>query len=88
MARGYGSSLVTPATREIWGLEERDPPFEGSALVEWDFGLEEPIESVPADPELSPHDNLFGDPQAQEQVVHFFRTGEVIQVCEGACDPG
>jgi hypothetical protein len=87
MARGYGSSLVAPATREIWGLEERTPPFVGSALVEWDFGVEDPLNAVPADPDLSTHDNLFGNAQAQTQVVHFFRTGEVIHVCDGPCDP-
>lgn len=87
MARGYGSALVSPSPRPIWGLPEQAPPFVGSALVEFDFGVPEPDEAVPADDDLSTHDNLFGDPEAQAQVVHFLRTGEVIQVCDGPCDP-
>jgi len=87
MARGFKSSLVAPATRDVPGLESREPPFEGSALVEFDFGVAEPDEAVPADTDLNTHDNLFGDTEAQAQVVHFLQTGEVIHVCEGPCDP-
>lgn len=87
MARGYGSALVTPATRDLFGLEAVEPPFTGSALVEFDFGVDEPVEALPADGDLNTHDNLFGDPTAQAQVVHFLQTGEVVHVCKGPCDP-
>ncbi len=87
MARSYGSSLVGTPVREIWGLEAQEAPFSGSALVEWDFGVEEPAEAVPADPDDGAHDMLFGNDLAQSQVIHFLQTGEIIDVCDGPCDP-
>ncbi len=88
LARSYGASLVSPETRPIWGLEATPPPFTGSALVEFDFGVTEPLESVPAtDEDHDPHDDIFGDVEAQAQIVHYLTTGEVEHFCEGPCDP-
>lgn len=35
MARGVDANLVKPAVRPLFGLTERNAPFNGSALVEW-----------------------------------------------------
>ncbi len=66
-------------------VEETPYPHEGSAMVLWHFdnpwpdaGILPPGEEFP-DPHESPHHM---DPHTA-QMVHFFRTGEVIDVCAG-----
>ena len=86
-ARTYGASLVAPETREVWGLEARTPPFEGSALVEWEYTdiPEEPLESVPPSVEHDPHECPRRDAAGQEQVDVFLKTGVVDHFCDGPC---
>lgn len=87
MARAYGLSTVAPETRPIWGVEERQPPFTGSAIVEWEYTdvPEMPIENVPPDKAHDPHECPRRQPEAQAQLVRFLETGEVIQTCDGVC---
>jgi hypothetical protein len=87
MARAYGARLIEPPVREVWGLDVAEAPFEGSALQELDFGLGEPIESVPADPTTDPHDLPRVSPEAQAQLVTFFEQAVVTHTCDGPCDP-
>jgi hypothetical protein len=87
MARAIGAVTIQPQTRPVWGIEEMAPPYVGSAMVEFDYGLTEPVENVPLFEGSDPH----GSPRRQEtalaQVHHFLRTGEVIHTCDGVCDP-
>ncbi len=87
MARAAGASLVEPATREVWGLETREAPFEGSALVEFDYGVEEPEDAVACDAETDTHENPRRERVAWEQMFTFIEQGTVEHVCDGTCDP-
>ena len=84
-ARGIGAGLIAEPTREVWGLDELPNGAVGSGLVEWDYGLEEPFESIPPDPETDPHGTLRKEPEGQEQMHHFFATGELVNFCDGPC---
>jgi hypothetical protein len=87
MARALGASTVAPQTREIWGVEEREPPFMGPALVEWEYTdvPEEPEGAIPPDADLDPHECPRREDEAKSQLVHFLTTGEVDQYCDGPC---
>jgi hypothetical protein len=85
MARAYGASLIEDPVRPVWGLETVDSGHTGSALVEYDYGLDEPIENIPPDAGEDPHGKPRKDAAGQEQMHHFFETGVVHHVCEGPC---
>ncbi|MEZ4318736.1 MAG: hypothetical protein R3F61_14580 [Myxococcota bacterium] len=89
--RAAGAVLMVPAVRPVWGLEEQTyPASPGVALVEVDFGIPEdddPLDPPPGDPSFPDNGDTHGwlrkwEP-AQDQMVHFFRTGEMIDVCGG-----
>lgn len=89
MARAIGAGNMGPLNREVWGLEEVESPFEGSAIVEHDFGLPpEPIENQPMREGDDPHGSLAGVPSAVQLVGEFLLTGTVTNYCDGVCDPG
>lgn len=89
IARAAGATNMEPLNRDVWGVPSAAPPFSGSALLEMDFGYEEPGPTNPetVDVEGGPHNMPFGSPQAQALSAHFLVTGEVISVCDGPCDP-
>jgi hypothetical protein len=88
LARSYGASLVAPASRPVFGLEEKNAPFEGSALVEWRYTdvSDEPLESVPASISGNTHNCPRNEPLAIDQVAIFLKTGRVEQTCDGVCE--
>lgn len=83
-ARGIGAKLLKPAFRDIWGLESMESGESGSALVEWNYNLDVPFESIPPEGD-DPHSRPRKDEAAQEQMHHFFQTGEIINFCDGSC---
>jgi hypothetical protein len=85
MARSYEARMLSPTAREVWGLETVKDSWEGSALVEYEYGLKEPYTNTPPDDETDPHENPRRDEDGQDQINHFFETGVVIQTCEGVC---
>lgn len=93
-ARAAGASLMVPAVRPVWGLPEATYPSTlGATAVEVDFGI--PDDPTPENPPEvyddmpnggDTHGWLRRYEPAQDQMMHFFRTGEVIDVCGGeAC---
>lgn len=87
MARAYGAPLIEDPVREVWGLETVASGHTGSALVEWDYGLVEPVENVPPDEaQDDPHEYPRRSPPGMEQLAHFLHTGEVLHLCNGPCD--
>lgn len=89
MARSIGIPLLAPPVREVWGLETRQGPFVGSALVEYDFGLPpEPLVNLPMVEGDDPHGALTGVPAAAQMATRYLQTGEIVNDCEGPCDPG
>ncbi len=85
MARAYEARMLSPTAREVWGLETVNESWEGSALVEFEYGLEEPYTNIPPNEETDPHESPRRDLNGQDQIHHFFETGVVIQTCEGIC---
>ena len=85
MARSYGAPLIEEPARPVWGLETVASGHEGSALVEFDYGLVAPIENVPPEKEDDPHETPRRDEAGQLQMHTFFQTGRVEQYCEGPC---
>jgi hypothetical protein len=91
LGRATGAVLATPAVRPVFGLEEQPYPFTApAALIEVDFLV--PYDETPLDPpQGDPNEPNDGDTHgwlrkwepAQDQMLHFFRTGEFIDVCDG-----
>ena len=82
---GLGISLMKHYGKSVWGVQEQDYPHKGSALVNYQFGNPWPP------PGTKPPNDDIGDPHGwprklaehSEQMVHFFTTGEVKDVCGG-----
>ncbi len=88
IGRTIGAKNMKPVNRSIWGIEETDAPFVGSAMVEFDFGLSAPIINIPPSGPAygtDPHDAVRVLPNAMDQANHFLRTGEVKAYCSGPC---
>lgn len=94
LGRGADAVLMTPAVRPVWGLPEQSyPASPGAAVVEVDFSIPDdptPLDPPPERPELDDGGDTHGWlrkwPPAQDQMVHFLATGEMIDVCGGeAC---
>lgn len=89
--RAAGTVLMTPKVRPVFGLSEvAYPASPGAALVEVDFGVPDdptPLDPPDGDPSMpdggDTHGWLRQWPPAQDQLVHFLQTGEVIDVCGG-----
>ncbi len=85
LARSYGASLVAPATRPVWGLAERAPPFAGSALVEMDWGIPDMELAWAEGHDVQTHNMLRLRREAQDQIATFLTTGTVDHTCAGPC---
>ena len=88
MARAYGAVTVAPETRPVFGIDEAEPGFEGSALVEWHYTdvPPEPIENVPPTKATDPHECPRREPAAEQQLRDFLVDGVVNQYCAGICE--
>jgi hypothetical protein len=88
MARAIGARNLRPTNRAPFGIEEVDGPATGSGMIEFDFGLPaEPLENVPMSEGQDPHGRLREIDAAFRTSAQFFRTGELVNLCDGACDP-
>ena len=88
IARAQNAKTVAPETRSIWGIEEAEPGFEGSALVEYLYTdiPGEPVENLPPDGDYDPHECPRREPAGQKQAADFIATGVVNQYCDGICE--
>ncbi len=77
--------------RQVSGATETAYPHVGSGLVLYDFGNPWPAPSVnqpPTSDVPDPHGDGRQADHHNQQMVHFFRTGEIIDVCGGdGCHP-
>jgi hypothetical protein len=88
MARGIGARSIKPAMRSIFGVPEVSTPYEGSGIVEYDFGLPpEPITNVPMREGQDPHGKVRNIPASALQVDKFLRTGTIDWFCSDTCNP-
>ncbi|MBI4815055.1 MAG: hypothetical protein HY791_02280 [Deltaproteobacteria bacterium] len=82
--------LVEPSPRPVYGLSTKSPPFEGSGLTIFDFGIDPKfdLDPDPTRPGNDVHDAVLQQPAAKEQIRAFLESGVITQPCDGACDPG
>ena len=90
-ARTLGVKLLEPAPRTIPFIDSVDAPSDGSAIVEFDFGVPEPLPGTEATlPDVSTgvHNGLRALDASMRQVDRFLRPGGRIEhTCDGICDP-
>jgi hypothetical protein len=87
-ARALGAVQVGTPYQDVWGVPVVAGPHAGSGLVEYDFGVAPvPFDNRPPGGNDDPHGRTRGVRVAQDQLDRFLRTGEVIDLCDGACDP-
>ncbi len=93
VARAGDIPLVTPSPRDVWGLETiaAEPPdgaATNAALFIYDEGYDPlPSGNIPPEEDNEAHDSLRKLSSYLEQVGAFLEDGNVVQVCDGACDP-
>jgi hypothetical protein len=92
MARSdVGLAVLEGYGRPLFGVEEVPYPRQGSGVVMYDFGNPWPPSSnqpPPPHPLDDPHNKPGNADHHNAQLVHFLRTGEVIDVCGGdGCTP-
>jgi hypothetical protein len=88
IARSVGAKSVAPVNRSIFQIPEATPPFEGSGIMEFSFGLPKvPIENRPPTEGDDPHDAVRSLDAAYAQSDVFFRTGKITTTCDGPCNP-
>lgn len=86
MARTMGVTHLQTGLREIYGMPVESGTVQGSAYVEYDFGLPpDPVVNLPQRECNDPHDELMGTDAARRQIDVFLRTGRVEDTCEGTC---
>jgi len=87
LARGHEAVMLSDPAREAFGIEVVGDSTTGSVLVEYEYGVPEPFTNTPpTDPD--PHEWVRRELSGQEQIAHFFETGEILNFCEGPCgDP-
>lgn len=87
-ARAFGASTVAPQTKPVWGVEEKQPGFMGSAYVEWHYTdvPDEPTNNMPPTADADPHECPRREAAAQKQLRDFLEDGVVNQYCDGICE--
>ncbi len=77
--------------RQVFGTTAQSYPYVGSGTVLWHFGNPWPAlgNQHPSDSFGDPHGKPRREAGNSQQMVHFFRTGEIIDVCNNTpCGPG
>lgn len=89
LARSIGASYLAEVNRELLHLDPVEGPLsEGSALIDYDFGLPDvPEENVPMEEGDDPHGSVFVLDAAQASILTFLTEGVATNPCDGACDP-
>jgi hypothetical protein len=92
LARAVGAKLVEPSVTPVPGLDGVLSSTFDSALVQVHL-VEQAESNPPPEGNIPPatdndvHSDILSVPQVMEQTIHFLRTGEIRQSCEGPCDP-
>lgn len=87
---GLGVALMKDYGKEVPGVTPTDYPHTGSGVVNYSFGNPwPPPGNVPPEDEFGdPHGKPRGRANHQQQMIHFWNTGEIIDVCGGdGCTP-
>ena len=90
MARAIGEVVnLAPLIRPVWGIEEKSGLHTGSAMLEIDFGNDEPpLTNIPhwADTFGDPHGRATELEGLGPALLQFYETGTVENPCTGPCD--
>ncbi|RME24558.1 MAG: hypothetical protein D6806_09405, partial [Deltaproteobacteria bacterium] len=88
-ARALGIPLLEPSAAPVEGLARKSYPADGSGLVVFDLGAEPPPQDArPAAGDNGVHSRVRELPAAVRQIDAFLLPGgEIIQTCDGSCDP-
>ena len=46
MARAYNASTVSPQVQQVYGVTERNGPFEGNCMIEWEYMDSPPVKKL------------------------------------------
>jgi hypothetical protein len=88
MARSIGGvPNLAPVNRELFGLESRTGMHRGSAMIEFDFGLPEPLDNTPPTGTPDPHSRIGESPAVFMMAPEWLATGATQNRCDGPCDP-
>ncbi|NMO20121.1 hypothetical protein HPC49_21755 [Pyxidicoccus fallax] len=91
-ARALGLTQQLPATWRVPLLPAQEGALEGSALVQFDFGLPAPLPGTVADlpaADNAVHEGVRRDNEGRDQVDRFLRPGGRVEVtCDGICRGG
>jgi hypothetical protein len=89
MARSIGAVVnLAPVNRPVFGLPSHEGTHRGSAMIEFDFGLPEPLENVPPSGMPDPHSRIGESPAVFVMASEWLATGATQNRCDGPCDPG
>jgi hypothetical protein len=85
-ARTLGIPVLGPTPATPWGLAvQASPLMTGSAIVLMDGGVPPPPDdNVPANA-TGMHELTRNQPAARRQIGEFFRTGQLVNECQGPC---
>ena len=91
-ARSIGLPSLQPNARDPFGLDPVDAPTDDSALVYLDFNLAEvPAlfnQTPPEGAENEVHEGVRRTQSTEDQLDAFFQPdGEIVNFCDGPCDP-
>ncbi len=92
LARAIGVPLVTPSVYDVPGLDTVELPTTGSAMMQiYEPGLVDdnmpPDQNVPPSSDNGTHGSAPYLPNVLDQAFGFLLDGEIVGVCDGACDP-
>ena len=90
IARAVGATNLSPVNRSLYGIPEKQGPFTGSGIVEFDFNLpESPKTNTPPTglDDDDPHDKVRVLQSAVDQTDVWLREGVVKPFCDGPCNP-
>lgn len=89
MARTIGAVVnLAPVNRDVFGIPSRAGAHTGSAMLEFSFGLADPVGNVSAPGTPDPHSRIGESPAAFEMAREWLETGATQDRCDGPCDPG
>jgi hypothetical protein len=81
------SPVAVPLLRTVAAVGGT-PISESVAMVVYDEGVDKPPSgNLSAQEDNGTHETIRDLDVYVEQLGHFLETGEILQLCEGACDP-
>ena len=85
--RSMGVPVHEDSVIKPWGVPVVSTPHMGSAYIAMDVGDRDvPEGNLSPDVDDGGHGNVGLTPEAQEMIMHFLYSGEVISTCNGECD--